>query len=186
MSTVVVRPPVFTMVDFDAEVIASITGQLAAELGLGGVDIALEVDEAVPLTSARLVSADPISLWVEGGAFEDPKRPRRLGEDAVTSVVGRLLWQARDRRDPAFGAPPLDEKLSLAHRVAWDVYAMGHLDRLGHRAQRPRWLYAFRNRHGFTDVADLAFARLWDADGLDWAELTAISDDALAARVVPG
>jgi len=184
MSTIVVRPPVFTMVDFDAGVIASIAERLAGELGLAEVDIAVDVDEAVPLTSVRLVSADPISLWVEGGAFEDPKRPRRLGPDAVTSVLGRLLWQARDRRDPDFGAPPLDEKLSLAHRVAWDVYAMGHLDRLGHRAQRPRWQYAFRNRHGFTDVADLAFVRLWDADGLDWVGLTAISDDALAARVV--
>ena len=185
MSGVVVRPPVFVMVDFDADVIASIASQLATELGLVDVDIAVEVDEAVPLASVSLVSIEPIEVKVEGGAFEDPKRPRRLGTDAVTSVLGRLLCQARDRRDPAFGAPPLGDKLSLAHRVAWDVYAMGHLDRLGHRAQRPRWLYAFRNRHGFTDVADLAFDRLWAAEGLDWAGLTAISDEAVPARPVP-
>jgi hypothetical protein len=71
--------------------------------------------------------------------------------------------------------------VALAHRVAWDVYAVGRLDRLGHRSQRQRRLYHFRNRHGFTDEADAAFERLWTADGLTWAQITALSDGALAA-----
>jgi hypothetical protein len=47
--------------------------------------------------------------------------------------------------------------------------------------QRQRRLYQFRNRHGFTDAADAAFDRLWSADGLTWAEISALSDEALAA-----
>ena len=33
----------------------------------------------------------------------------------------------------------------------------GACARAGHQAQRQRWLYHFRNRHGFTDEADAAF-----------------------------
>ena len=44
-----------------------------------------------------------------------------------------------------------------------------------------RWLYAFRNRHGFTDAADAAFDQLWTADDLTWDGITALSQEALAA-----
>ena len=36
--------------------------------------------------------------------------------------------------------------------------------------------------HGFTDVSDRVFDRLWSADGLTWAELVAASEEAEAAR----
>ena len=62
-------------------------------------------------------------------------------------------------------------------RVAWDVYCIGRLVRLGfkHYDNRQRWLYHFRNRHGFTDAADDAFERLWTGDDLTWADITALS-----------
>ena len=42
---------------------------------------------------------------------------------------------------------------------------MGRLERLGYDVRpRSRRLYHFRNRHGFTDVADNAFKRLWAAE----------------------
>ncbi len=53
---------------------------------------------------------------------------------------------------------------------------------MGYPAQRQRRIYNFRNRHGFTDVADAAFERLWTSDGLDWAEIVGLSDAALEAR----
>ena len=59
---------------------------------------------------------------------------------------------------------------------------VGRLARLGYPPQRQRRLYHFRNRHGFTDAADAAFDRLWAADGLTWAEIVAISDDAIARQ----
>jgi hypothetical protein len=62
--------------------------------------------------------------------------------------------------------------------MAWQVHCVGRLGRLGHHVQRQRRLYQFRNRHGFTDAADEAFARLWDADRLSWAEIDAISGSA--------
>ena len=58
---------------------------------------------------------------------------------------------------------------------------VGRLERLGYRAQRQRRLYHFRNRHGFTDVADAAFERLWTADGLTWADIDRAADGAVAA-----
>jgi hypothetical protein len=130
-------------------------------------------------------SIDPLRITVEGGAFEDPKRPRALAEHRVVDVLGHLFHQVRDRLDPAFGAPALDEKLSLPHRVAWDAYALGRLERLGYDAQRSRRLYHFRNRHGFSDEADAAFDRLWSATDLTWTRITALSDSARAAAPTP-
>jgi hypothetical protein len=59
---------------------------------------------------------------------------------------------------------------------------MGRLERLGYRAQRPRRLYHFRNRHGFTDDADAAFDQLWASRPATWAELVALSDSLVAAK----
>jgi hypothetical protein len=126
-------------------------------------------------------SLDPVVLSLESGALEDPKRPRRIDPVGATDVLGRLLFEVHDRLDPAFGDPPADDDLSLAEGVAWQVYCVGRLGRLGHRVQRQRRLYQFRNRHGFTDAADEAFERLWTADGLTWADITATSEAARAA-----
>ncbi|WP_208027559.1 hypothetical protein [Rhabdothermincola sediminis] len=64
-------------------------------------------------------------------------------------------------------------------RVVSDVNAAGHLERLGRPAQRQRWLYAFRTRHGFSDEVDRAFEHLWQSGGLAWGDIERCSDEAL-------
>jgi hypothetical protein len=177
-----VRPAEFSMVHFDAAEIEALTEGLVAEVGLpSDLPIVVDVDETTPLGRAVVASVDPVVLELESGALEDPKRPRQLDPAGATDVLGRLLLQVLDRRNPSFGEPPADEDLSLPHSVAWQVYCVGRLARLGHRVQRQRRLYQFRNRHGFTDAADAVFERLWAAEGLTWVDITAASDEARAA-----
>jgi hypothetical protein len=173
------------MVSFEAPAIAAIAEKLIGDVGLpADLDLRIEVDERTPLGRAKVASVDPLVLTVESGALEDPKHPRHLSEDGSADVLGRLLFQVHDRLDPAFGDVPPDDEVPLPHSVAWDVYAIGRLVRLGYHNfnQRQRRLYHFRNRHGFTDVADEAFERLWTTDSLTWAEITALSDEAAAAK----
>lgn len=177
-----VRPEAFSMVFFDAAEIRALVEQLAVEVGLpADLGITVDVDETTPMGRSLVSSADPVVLSVESGALEDPKRPRQLDPDGAADVLGRLLFEVHDRLDPAFGDPPAEDDLTLPHSVAWQVYCVGRLGRLGHRVQRQRRLYQFRNRHGFTDAADAAFDRLWTADGLSWADIVTLSDDARAA-----
>jgi hypothetical protein len=180
--TVTVRPEHFTMVRFDADEIRSLTEELLDGLGLGHLDVVVDVDEATPLGRARVRSVEPVVLAVESGALEDPKRPRQLGRDDTADVLGRMLLRVRDRLDPEFGDPPADDELTLPLSVAWDVHCVGRLVRLGYRPQRQRRLYIFRNRHGFTDAADAAFDRLWTAEQLTWPEIERLSDEARAAQ----
>jgi hypothetical protein len=180
--TVVVHPERFTLVNFDADRIAAVVTRLLADIGLpDDVEVTIDVDERIPLGQARIASVEPIVIEVEGGALEDPKHPRALSEAGTADVLGRLLLRIRDRLDPAFGDPPADDELSLPERSAWNAYCAARLARAGYRAQKQRRLYAFRNRHGFTDAADAAFERLWSADGLRWADIVALSQEALAA-----
>jgi hypothetical protein len=179
--TVTVTPDSFTMVEFSAADIAAVGELLLADIGLpAGTDLVVEVDETTPLGRSRVTSLDPVTIQVESGALEDAKNPRNLSEPAAADVLGRLLFRVRDRLDPAFGDPPPDSDLSLAQSVAWDAYAVGRLARLGYRGQRQRRLYHFRNRHGFSDAADSAFEQLWTAEILTWAEIDALSSEALA------
>jgi hypothetical protein len=177
-----VRPQEFSMVFFDAAEIRAIAEKLAVEVGLpADLAITIEIDETTPMGRAQLQSIDPVVLSLESGALEDPKRPRQLEPDGAVDVLGRLLLEVHDRLDPAFGDPPPEDDLTLPESVAWQVYCVGRLGRLGHRVQRQRRLYQFRNRHGFTDAADEAFDRLWTGDGLTWADITATSEGARAA-----
>ncbi len=184
---VTVTPETFTMVEFDAPTIVAVVERLIPVVGLpADVDLRVDIDERVPLGRAVVASVDPLVLEIEGGALEDPKRPRRLSEDSTADIVGRLLFRARDQRDPEFGTVPDPGDLSLALATAWDVYATGRLVAGGYRSQRQRWLYAFRNRHGFTDAADAAFDRLWSpSDPLVWADIERISDAARAPVSAP-
>lgn len=180
------RPEQFSMVHFDASEIRALVEKLAGEAGLpADLGITVEIDETTPMGRAVLQSTDPVILALESGALEDPKRPRELNPEGAVDVLGRLLFEVRDRLDPTFGDPPPDDDLTLPHATAWQTYCVGRLGRLGHRVQRQRRLYQFRNRHGFTDVADEAFDRLWRADGLTWPQITAISDAAHAAVTAP-
>ena len=176
-----IRPTEFSMVFFDAGEIQGIVEKLVAEIGLpNDLSVTLDIDETTPMGRARVASVDTVLITAESGALEDVKAPRRLSEVGTLDVIGKLLFSVRDRLDPGFGEPPADDDLTLQESVAWEVYCVGRLGRLGHPVQRQRRLYQFRNRHGFTDAADAAFARLWEADDLTWADIKATSEEALS------
>ena len=185
MGQVSVSPDEFHLVQYDAAEIASIVSALADNVGLGDRTIVVEVDEKTPLGSSAVVSLDPITITVESGAFEDAKHLRHLDRDGVEGVVGRHLMRTIDRLDPSFGDPPADDDLPIEVNTAWDTYAVGRLERLGYPSQRDRRRYHFRIRHGFTDVADRVFDRLWDAENLTWADIEAASAEAIAAKPAP-
>jgi hypothetical protein len=179
-----VHPESFSLVQFDAAEIRGLVERLAAEVGLPpDQPVRVEVDETTPLGNAPVQSLDPVVLSLESGALEDAKAPRQLSPTGAADVLGRLLFEVRDRLDPAFADAPPAGELTLAQASAWQAYCVGRLGRLGHKVQRQRRLYHFRNRHGFTDVADAAFDRLWQGEGLAWADVQAASDEALAAKV---
>lgn len=177
-----VRPSSFSMVFFDADEIRSLVAGLVAEIGLpADLSVSVEIDETTPMGRAVVSSIHPVVIAAESGAFEDVKHPRHLSPEGTVDVVGRLLFSVRDRMDAGFGDPPADDDLTLQESAAWEAYCVARLGRLGHRVQRQRRLYQFRNRHGFTDAADAAFDRLWTADALTWSDITSISQEALAA-----
>ena len=183
MARVTVQPETFAMVRFDADVIERWAGEVADRVGLpDDTEIHIVIDEASPLARWAVTDGEPITITVDGGAFEDTRRPREMGRRRTTDVVGRALLRVLDRRSEAFADAPPDDELTLAQSVAWDVYSVGRLARLSeHSGQRQRRLYQFRNRHGFTDAADAAFDQLWTAEKLTWSAIKGISEEALSA-----
>lgn len=184
MPAVKVLPETFSMVEFDADRIRELASELLDKIGLDR-DLTIEVDETVPFARSHVTSTDPLVVQAESGAFEDNKRPRELSDEAVTDSLGKLLLRVQDRLSGRFDDTPDDDEITLAHLTAWDAFCLGRLARLGYHDQSPRRRYHFRNRHGFTDAADQAFDTLWNADELSWAEIIALSDEALAAAPVP-
>lgn len=181
-----VEPSTFTYVDYDAKQIADLTDELARKVGLGDeVEIMVEIDETSPLGHTDLVSIEPVHIRTESGSFENPKKIREFSEEFATDVLGRYLLRAADRRNPDFGEAPADEDLTVPQRTAWEIYAVGRLARMGYTVRRQRWLYAFRNRHGFTDTADDAFERLWNGDGLTWGQIDELSRETAATNPGP-
>ena len=177
MRNVTVRPAEFEVVDFDPARIARLAAEVADGVGLpAGVELVIEVDEGSPFGStSTTIEGSTVTLAIESGAFENTRAIRQLSEPGTRQVLGRLLFRVRDRLDPRFGTPPADRDLTYAQHAAWDAYAVGRYARLeGVDGGRDRRRYAFRVRHGFTDDADRAFDRLWDGDGLTWADLQQI------------
>lgn len=178
-----VIPEAFNYVFFDAAVIHRIANELVGSIGLQDQTVTIEVDETTPLARTVVsIDADGIHISADSGAFEDTRRPRQQSETATATSLGRVLLRAKDRISGGFGEAPPDDQLSLAQIAAWETYSIGRLERIGVPVNRQRWLYNFRNRHGFTDSGDGVFDQLWHSDGLTWGELCAISDAALAAR----
>jgi len=181
-----VEPSTFTLVDFDAGQIAALADELARKVGLGeDVPVLIEVDETTPLGRTEMVSVDPVHIRTESGSLEDPKRLRQFSVDTATDVLGRFLMRAADRRREGFGDVPPDSELTVPQRTAWEVSAVGRLARMGYPVRRQRWLYAFRNRHGFTDTADDAFEHLWHGDDLTWSEIDRLSETTAATNPGP-
>ena len=182
MANVVLRPDQYALVDFDPARIRAITEEAADAAGIDAdAEVVVELDDSSPLGVTSLEGVDPIHLRLESGALEDPRHPRQLSEGGAAGAIGRLLFRAADRLRDDFADAPADADLPPQVGVAWEVYAAGRLARSGHQAQRQRWRYHFRNRHGFSDEADAAFEQLWAADGLSWARVEALSAKALAA-----
>jgi hypothetical protein len=179
--SVTVSPEQFSLVLFESGDIHRVASDLLERFGMADVDLVIEVDETSPLARIEIAYGEPLTVRGDSGSFEDPKRPRHTHPDAIATSLGRVLLRARDRASGTFDDAPADAALTLAQSAAWDTYSMGRLAGAGYPTNRQRWLYNFRNRHGFSDVADETFDRLWQADGLSWAELDAASAAAVSA-----
>jgi len=172
-SRITVSPDPFTLIDYDPAVIAGIVEDAAATVGLPtNVEIHLEVDEALfaPLVGHLSDTADgKANLWISGANFEDSRRPRTFSTEQARRDLTIMLFRAKDRLSEAFADAPPDAELSRGERAAWDVYAVGRAVRSGEKVPRQAQLYEYRLQHGFTDIADAAFERLWNAESMTFA-----------------
>jgi hypothetical protein len=172
---VTVAPERFTLVAYDADQIAEIVRDLAAQLGLSN-PMAVEVDEKTPLSKMSAVvdgtsSDDTITLRLQSGALEDTKHLTNFSEGHARRSLGRVMLRARDRLRPDFADAPDDLALTNAQNAAWDAYCAGRLERLGLDPVQQQYRYDFRNRFGFSDEIDTVFDQLWAADDLGWHDL---------------
>ncbi len=189
MGRVEVKPAEFTLVKYDAGLIAGITEELAAKVGVpDDVPIVVDVDEELPspLTGSAVAIVDGTAvLWFSGGNFENGRRRMEFDEPMARNELALSLFRARDRLQPSFADAPADEELSDAQRGVWDTWADGRAQRLGEETRPVRRRYVFRLYNGFTDVADAAFERLWSAEELTWADLDAIGNECAEADPRP-
>lgn len=181
--SITVTPEAFTFVSYDNAVITEIAEQAAKDAGLpGDADVTVDVVESSPLGRVTVegFEAGPparITFHVEGGAFENLKAPRQFDEVRAKEILGRLFFRLADRLDPAFAFEGDADTLPVPRAVAWDAYAVGRLNNLGYTVSHDRWLYLFRNRHGFYDVVDNTFERLWSGERITWPEILALSTE---------
>jgi hypothetical protein len=184
-----VTPEEFTLVEYDAGVIAGLAEELAGAVGLpDGIEIELEVDEELPLplvgSTADVVGARAV-LWFSGANFEHTHHRAQLDRVLARTELAMSLLRAADRLTPGFEGAPADEALTDAQRQAWDSWAEGRVARLGEHSRKVRRQYHFRLYNGFTDVADAAFDRLWSADALTWSDIEAICAECAASDPRP-
>ncbi len=172
MSRVTVSPDPFTLIAYDAAEIAAIVEDIAALLEVpSDVRISVEVDEELfaPLVGHTSDAEDRhIGIWISGGNFEDNRRPRCFSAEQARRDLLIAMLRGTDRLGEGFRAAPPDGELSRGERAAWDVFAVGRAGRRGVKVRRQASLYEFRLQHGFTDVADAAFDRLWNAERFTW------------------
>jgi hypothetical protein len=179
-ATVTVTPDTFTFTFFKVDEIERVAADV---MGIVGIDrpLRLEINEATPVPRIVIEQLEPeIVLAVQGASFEHPQHPRQFGEERMRENLGRMLFRVRDRLDPDFGSVPDEDDLSVAQKFAWDTYAASRARGAGLGGREPHRRYLFRHRHGFTDAADNAFDRLWNAERLTWDEILEISASAEA------
>jgi hypothetical protein len=178
VSRVTVTPDPFTLIAYDASEIAAIAEDAAARVELpSNVPIHVEVDEELfaPLVGHMTDVVDGgIRVWLSGGNLEDNRRPRHFSAHQARRDLTIALFRGKDRLDDSFGDAPADAELTRGERAAWDVYAVARTRRAGIDVRRQALLYEFRLQHGFTDVADAAFERLWDAPSMTFAGIREI------------
>ncbi|HEX7168249.1 MAG TPA: hypothetical protein VF230_14815 [Acidimicrobiales bacterium] len=183
---VTVTPSTFELVNFDAGAIEAIASEVAAAVDLpADAVVAINVDEAEMMgRSKTTVAGNEVTVDVSGGGFESLRKAREFAPERCRAVLGQALMRARDRLDPAFGDPPADDEVPVRLEAAWSSYIEGRLERKGVLPGRPqRRIYHFRVRHGFNDSVDAVFDRLWNADGLTWADIEAASREAAGEPV---
>jgi hypothetical protein len=183
--TITVTPDPFTLIAYDAAELRAIIEDIAALVGLpSNVDIDLVVDEELfaPLTGHTTDVVDGrVKLWISGGNLEDSRRPRTFSPKQARRDLTYMLLRAKDRLDEDFAGATDDGHITRGERSAWDVYSVGRATRLGTATRRQAQLYEFRLQHGFTDVADAAFDRLWESDRITWAGIREICKETGAA-----
>ncbi len=185
-SRITVSPDPFTLIDYDAAVIAGIVEDAAATVGLPtNVEIHLDVDEVLfaPLVGHMSDAADgKANLWISGANFEDSRRPRTFSTEQARRDLTVMLFRANDRLSEDFADAPPDAELTRGERAAWDVYAVGRAVREGVPVPRQAQIYEFRLQHGFTDIADAAFERLWNAESMTFAGVREVCAETGAAE----
>ena len=185
MSRVHITPDPFTVVPYEVPVIAAIVEESAALVGFPiDVEIDLDIDEDLPHplvgTASDVVDGRAV-LWMSGGNLESTHRNREFNEPAARVELAQMLLRAKDRLSEGFANAPSDPELTLAERVAWDAWTLGRVGRLGLPARVDRMRYDFRLQQGFSDAADAAFDRLWDAETMTWDGLREICKETGAA-----
>jgi hypothetical protein len=188
VARVEVAPEQFTLVQYDAGVIAGLAEEFASKVGLpDDVPVRIEIDEELPLpltgSTADVVDGHA-ELWFSGASFEDGRHRTVFNEKLARTELALELFRARDRLE-GFSDAPADEELSDGQRAAWHAYAEGRAARLGEFARKVRRQYVFRLYNGFTDFADDAFERLWTADRFTWEELDALCAECKAVDPRP-
>lgn len=180
---IVVRPDTYSKTQFEADHIRTLAQRSLERVAPlpDDLEVEIDVDENQVTNRVRVTSLDPVSFHVDGGALENYKQPRTIGDLPASITFTRLFLEVVDRLSETFGAPALDAELTQAHRMAWDVNLFGRVGRHGLQIHQPRYRYNYRSRHGFSDVADRTFDRLWSSDELTWPEIVELSDRALDA-----
>ncbi len=173
---VVVSPTSFTKVEFSTEEILGVASEVMGRMDAfpGDLDVELIIDEDQPTTTMAISSLDPLVLSLDSGALENTRHPRTFGVEMASVSLASLFIEYLDRIDDAFGAPEVGEPSDFGEKIAWSAYTHGRVQRLGYRIHKPKHLYNFRNRHGFSDTADQAFEALWAANHLTWADILAL------------
>jgi hypothetical protein len=175
---ITITPAEFTLIRYDANEIAAITADVAAMIDFPpDVDIAIDVDEELfaPLTGHMSDVVDGVAhIWISGANFEDKRQPQHFSPSQAHDDLLVALLRCKDRLSDEFAGAASDAEISRAERAAWDVSAHGRAGKLGVHVRRQALLYEFRLQHGFTDVADAAFDRLFAGGPVTWEGLREI------------
>ena len=184
MGSVTVTPEEFTFVLFDAGELAATMTELLDRLGLGDRDVRGRGRRDVAASPGCSVDVRAIRWWSGPRAARSRTaagpghcRPRRWSRSA-----GRMLLRLRDRAGAGFADAPPDDDLTLAETAAWDAYSVGRLARLGYPPTASAGSTTSATATGSPTRPTPLFDRLWTADGLTWAEIGALSEQALGAR----